>query len=76
MLLMSRLRYLEKVSKIHLRLRLDSPNGILHGYGEWSALLEEGDVGFDKVVNVSVQLRSRGQGRQEVLKNFSRVYDT
>ena len=45
-----------------------SPNGILHGYGEWPALLEEGDVGFDQIVNVSVQLRSRGQGRQEVLK--------
>ena len=45
-----------------------SPNGILHGYGQWSALLQEGDVGLDEVVNVSVQLRSRGQGRQEVLK--------
>ena len=48
-----------------------SPNGILHGYGEWPALLEEGDVGFDQIVNVSVQLRSRGQGGQEILKMIS-----
>lgn len=46
-----------------------SPYSILHGYGERSALLEEGDVGLDKVVNVSVQLGSRGEGRQEVLED-------
>ena len=49
-------------------IKLILPNGILHGNGEWPALLEKGDVGFDQIVNVSVQLRSRGQGGQEVLK--------
>ena len=44
------------------------PYSILHGYGERSALFEEGDVGLDKVVNVSVQLGPRGEGRQEVLR--------
>ena len=48
-----------------------APDGILHGYGERSALFEESDVGLDEVVNISVQLGSRGQGRNEVLeKNF------
>ena len=47
-----------------------SPYSILHGYGERSALLEEGDVGLDKVVNVSVQLGPRGEGRQEVLRKM------
>ena len=37
-----------------LHFELISPNGILHGYGERPALLEEGDVGLNKVVNVSV----------------------
>ena len=54
-----------------LHVKLISPNGILHGYGERPALLEEGDVGLDKIVNVSVQLRSRGQGGQEILKMIS-----
>ena len=47
-----------------------SPYSILHGYGERSALFEEGDVGLDKVVNVSVQLGPRGEGRQEVLRTL------
>ena len=46
------------------------PYSILHGYGERSALFEEGDVGLDKVVNVSVQLGPRGEGRQEVLRTL------
>ena len=41
----------------------------MHGYGERSALFEEGDVGLDKVVNVSVQLGSRGESGQEVLED-------
>ena len=56
------------MSNTQLHFKLISPNDILHGYGERPALLEEGDVGFDQIVNVSVQLRSRSQGRQEVLK--------
>ena len=51
--------------------RLVSPYRILHGYGERPALFQESDVGLDEVVNISVQLGSRGQGRNEVLeKNF------
>ena len=45
-----------------------APDGILHGYGERSALLEESDVGLDQIVDVSVQLWSRSKGRQEVLQ--------
>ena len=41
----------------------------MHGYGERSALLEEGDVGLDKVVNVPVQLGSRIESGQEVLED-------
>ena len=46
-----------------------SPYSILHGYGERSALFEEGDVGLDKVVNVSVQLGPRGESGQKVLED-------
>ena len=49
------------------------PYSILHGYGERPALFQESDVGLEEVVNISVQLGSRGQGRNEVLEIFHHV---
>ena len=45
---------------------VDEPDGVLHRDGEGPALLEEGDVGLDEVVDVPVEVRPGGEGGEEV----------